>query len=272
LRIDLSDKYVLPGLLDAHVHLTGDSQVHGYRRLTRSVPRQAITGVRNAKRTLDAGFTTVRNLGAAGYADIALRDAINDGDVPGPRILASGPSLGITGGHCDNNLLPSEYGAKGDGVADGPWALRQKVRENKKYGADLIKFCATGGVLSKGTKVGAQQFAFVEMKAIVDEAHLAGMKVAAHAHGARGIETAIKAGVDSIEHSSFITDEGIRMAKEKGVYLSMDIYNSDYILTEGKKAGILEESLAKERRVGKIQRESFRLGNDAAAVHSGRDD
>ncbi len=278
--IDLSDKYVLPGLLDAHVHLTGDSQVHGYRRLTRSVPRQAITGVRNAKRTLDAGFTTVRNLGAAGYADIALRDAINDGDVPGPRILASGPSLGITGGHCDNNLLPSEYGAKGDGVADGPWALRQKVRENKKYGADLIKFCATGGVLSKGTKVGAQQFAFEEMKAIVDEAHLAGMKVAAHAHGARGIETAIKAGVDSIEHSSFITDEGIRMAKEKGVYLSMDIYNSDYILTEGKKAGILEESLAKERRVGKIQRESFRravkagvkmgLGSDAAVYPHGQ--
>ncbi len=278
--IDLSGKYVLPGLLDSHVHLTGDSKVHGYKRLTRSVPRQAITGVRNAKRTLDAGFTTVRNLGASGYADIALRDAIDDGDVPGPRILASGPSLGITGGHCDNNLLPAEYQAKGDGVADGPWALRAKVRENKKYGANLIKFCATGGVLSKGTDVGAQQFSFEEMKAIVEEAHLAGMKVAAHAHGAKGIETAIKAGVDSIEHSSFITDAGIRMAKDKGVYLSMDVYNSDYILSEGKKAGMLEESLDKERVVGKIQRESFRravkagakmaFGSDAAVYPHGQ--
>ncbi len=263
--IDLSDKFVLPGLLDAHVHLTGDSKVHGYKRLTRSVPRQAITGVRNAKRTLDAGFTTVRNLGAAGYADIALRDAIDDGDVPGPRILAAGPSLGITGGHCDNNLLPSEYGAKADGVADGPWALRAKVRENKKYGANVIKFCATGGVLSKGTDVGAQQFSFEEMQAIVDEAHLAGMKVAAHAHGAQGIETAIKAGVDSIEHSSFISDKGIKDAKREGVYLSMDVYNSDYILSEGEKAGMLKESLDKERRVGKIQRESFRRAVQAGA-------
>ena len=263
--IDLSGKYVLPGLLDAHVHLTGDSQVHGYKRLTRSVPRQAITGVRNAKRTINAGFTTVRNLGAGGYADIALRDAINDGDVPGPRILASGPSLGITGGHCDNNLLPSEFGVKADGVADGPWALRAKVRENKKYGANLIKFCATGGVLSKGTDVGAQQFAFEEMKAIVDEAHLAGMKVAAHAHGAKGIETAIKAGVDSIEHSSFITDAGIAAAKRGGVYLSMDIYNSDYILSEGEAAGMLAESLDKERVVGKIQRESFQRAVNAGA-------
>lgn len=278
--IDLSDKYILPGLLDSHVHLTGDSKVHGYKRLTRSVPRQAITGVRNAKRTLDAGFTTVRNLGAAGYADIALRDAINDGDVVGPRILASGPSLGITGGHCDNNLLPAEYNVKADGVADGPWALRAKVRENKKYGADLIKFCATGGVLSKGTDVGAQQFSFEEMKAIVDEAHLAGMKVAAHAHGAKGIETAIKAGVDSIEHSSFITDVSIRQAKAKGVYLSMDVYNSDYILSEGEKAGMLEESLNKERVVGKIQRESFKravksgakmaFGSDAAVYPHGQ--
>ena len=278
--IDLSDKYVMPGLLDAHVHLTGDSKVHGYKRLTRSIPRQAITGVRNASRTLQAGFTTVRNLGAAGYADIALRDAINDGDVPGPRILAAGPSLGITGGHCDNNLLPAEYKVKSDGVADGPWALRTKVRENKKYGANLIKFCATGGVLSKGTDVGAQQFSFEEMKAIVDEAHLAGMKVAAHAHGAKGIETAIRADVDSIEHSSFITDEGIAAAKRKGVYLSMDVYNSDYILSEGEKAGMLEESLAKERVVGKIQRESFQravksgakmaFGSDAAVYPHGQ--
>lgn len=278
--IDLSKKYVLPGLLDAHVHLTGDASVHGYKRLTRSVPRQAITGVRNASRTLDAGFTTVRNVGASGYADIALRDAINDGDVPGPRIVAAGPSLGITGGHCDNNLLPAEYGAQGDGVADGPWAVRTKVRENKKYGADVIKFCATGGVLSKGTSVGAQQYTLEEMTAIVEEAHLAGMKVAAHAHGAAGIETAIRAGVDSVEHSSFITSTGIRLAKENGTYLSMDVYVSDYILAEGEKVGILPESLDKERQVGRIQRENFQkaveagvnmaFGTDAAVYPHGQ--
>ena len=278
--IDLSDKYVLPGLSDAHVHLTGDASVHGYKRLTRSVPRQAITGVRNAKRTLDAGFTTVRNVGAAGYADIALRDAINAGDVIGPRMIAAGPSLGITGGHCDNNLLPSEYGAKGDGVADGPWAVRQKVRENKKYGADVIKFCATGGVLSKGTKIGAQQYTLEEMKSIVDEAHMAGLKVAAHAHGAVGIATAIRAGVDSIEHASYITPTAIRLARENGTYLSMDVYVSDFILSEGEAAGILEESLAKERIVGKIQRENFKkavssganmaFGTDAAVYPHGQ--
>ncbi len=263
--IDLSDKYVLPGLLDAHVHLTGDASIHGYKRLTRSVPRQAITGVRNAERTLNAGFTTVRNVGASGYADIALRDAIYDGDVPGPRIIAAGPSLGITGGHCDNNLLPAEYEAKGDGVADGPWAVRAKVRENKKYGADVIKFCATGGVLSKGTAVGAQQYTLEEMTAIVEEAHLAGMKVAAHAHGAEGIETAIRAGVDSVEHASFISSTGIRLAIDNGTYLSMDIYVSDYILSEGEKVGILEESLEKERKVGRTQRENFRRAVQAGA-------
>jgi len=255
--IDLSDMTILPGLSDSHVHLTGSADVHGYKRLTVSTPRAAITGVRNARRTLMAGFTTVRNLGAPGFTDVALMEAIDDEDVPGPRILPAGRSIGITGGHCDSNLLPYEYQDKAGGVADGPWAVRAKVRENKKYGAKLIKFCATGGVLSKGTKVGAQQFSFEEMKAIVDEARLLGLKVAAHAHGTEGIDTAIKAGVDSIEHSSFISDDGIVAAKEKGVFLSMDVYNSDYILSEGEKAGILEESLAKERVVGKKQRQRF---------------
>jgi len=263
--IDLSDHTVLPGLSDSHVHLTGDANTHGYKRLTVSTPRAAITGVRNARRTLMAGFTTVRNLGAPGFTDVALMEAINDGDVPGPRIIAAGRSLGITGGHCDNNLLPYEYEATAGGVADGPWGVRQKVRENKKYGATVIKFCATGGVLSKGTKVGAQQFSFDEMKAIVDEAHMLGLKVAAHAHGTDGINTAIKAGVDSIEHSSFISDAGIAAAKRQGTYLSMDVYNSDYILSEGAKAGILEESLAKERVVGKKQRQRFQAAVKAGA-------
>lgn len=262
--IDLSDMTVLPGLSDSHVHLTSDADVHGYKRLAVSTPRSAITGVVNAEKTLMAGFTTVRNLGAPGFTDIALMEAITDGDIPGPNMIPAGHSIGITGGHCDNNLLPFEYKAEGGGVADGPWAVRAKVRENNKYGAKVIKFCGTGGVLSKGTKIGAQQFSFEEMKAIVDEANLLGLKVAVHAHGAEGIETAIRAGVDSVEHASLISDEGLRMAKRKGTYLSMDIYVSDYILSEGEAAGILEESLAKERIVGKAQRERFQ-----AAVRAG---
>lgn len=255
--IDLQGYTLIPGLFDMHVHLTGDAKIHGYKRLQVTAPRAAITGVRNARRTLNAGFTSVRNLGALGYSDIALRDAINAGDVPGPRVFASGPALSITGGHCDNNLLNHEFNSKARGVADGPWAAIAKVRENIKYGADVIKVCATGGVLSKGTKVGAQQYTREEMAAIVNEAHRRGLIVAAHAHGTEGIKAAIKAGVDSIEHASFLDDETIALAKDKGTHLSMDIYTTEYILGEGEKAGILQESLDKERKVGGIQRDSF---------------
>ena len=261
--IDLSQSTVMPGLLDSHVHLVG-SPLWGYKSLSMSVGRETIYGVANAKKTLMAGFTTVRNLGAPAYADVALRDAINAGDVPGPRMLVSGPPLSITGGHCDNNLLPPRYRDVAEGVADGPWAVRAKVRQNIKYGADVIKFCATGGVFSKGTKVGAQQFSLEEMKAIVDEAHMAGLKVAAHAHGTRGIISAIRAGTDSIEHVSYLDDEGIRLAKKMGSIFSMDIYNDDYILQEGEKVGMTKESLTKERALGLRQRQSFR-----AAVRAG---
>lgn len=262
--IDLSDMTVLPGLSDSHVHLTADASVHGLRGLVRSTPRAAITGVRNAKRTLEAGFTTVRNLGAPGFTDVDLMDAINDGDVPGPRVIPAGRSIGITGGHCDSNRLPFEFAQTAGGVADGPWAVRAKVRENKKFGAQMIKFCGMGGVLSEGTDIGAQQFTAEEMEAIVDEAHALGMKVAVHAHGERGINTAIRAGVDSVEHSSLISDEDINLALQNGTTLSMDVYVSDYILTEGAAAGISEESLAKERQVGGAQRERFQ-----AAVKAG---
>jgi len=262
--IDLSAYTVLPGLSDSHVHLTADARVHGYKQLTISTPRAAITGVVNAKLTLMAGFTTIRNLGAPGFADVDLMHAIEDGDIAGPRVIPAGRSIGITGGHCDNNLLPYEFHETAGGVADGPWAVRAKVRENNKYGAKVIKFCGTGGVLSKGTKIGAQQFSFEEMKAIVDEAHLLGLKVAVHAHGEDGINTAIRAGVDSVEPASFISDAGIKAAKKKGTYLSMDVYVSDYILSEGEAVGILAESLDKERLVGKKQRERFQ-----AAVKAG---
>ncbi|MCA0901265.1 Xaa-Pro dipeptidase [Microbulbifer agarilyticus] len=278
--IRLPGTTLVPGLMDMHVHLTGDAHTHGYRRLAVSSVRSALTGAKNARISLDKGFTTMRNLGAGGYADVALRDAINDGDIPGPRLFVSGPSIGITGGHCDNNLLPVEYDAVGGGVADGPWAVRAKVRENLKYGADLIKLCATGGVMSKGTEPGAQQLALEEMQAAVTEAHNRGTTVAAHAHGTAGIKAAIRAGVDSVEHASFLDKEAIRLAKKHGTVLSMDIYVTEYILSEGEKAGILPESLEKERRVGGKQRESFRyaveegvkmvFGSDAAVYPHGQ--
>ncbi|WP_166376637.1 amidohydrolase family protein [Pseudoalteromonas sp. Z9A4] len=256
-HIALPELTLMPGLMDMHVHLTSDPTVPRSERLGQSVPRMAIKAAHFAKKTLEAGFTTVRNVGAEGYSVIAVRDGINAGDIVGPRIWAAGPSLGITGGHCDNNRLPPELKYTSSGVADGPWAARIKVRENIKYGANAIKFCATGGVFSKGTKVGAQQYSFEEMKAIVDEAHMRDLPVAAHAHGTSGIKTAIKAGVDSVEHASFLDDEAIALAKEHGTWLSMDIYNTEYTLTYGEQNGVDEENLNKERQVSKRQRDSF---------------
>jgi len=255
---DLPNATCMPGLIDVHDHLTSDPKDSGYSSLGISIPRSALTGAKNARATLLAGFTTVRNVGADGYADVALRDAINEGDVDGPRMLVSGPALGITGGHCDNNLLAPEFKYKSDAVADGPWAARAKVREVIKYGADLIKICASGGVLSKGDSPGAPQYTLEEIKAIVEEAHKLGRKVAAHAHGTQSIKDAINAGIDSVEHVSLIDEEGIRLAKQHGTFLVFDIYNDDFILQEGAKNGMLPESIEKERKIGKVQRENFR--------------
>ncbi len=263
--VDLGGATLLPGLVEMHDHLTGSPENHGYQSLAYSTAREAIDGVANAEKTLLAGFTTVRNVGAGGFADVALRDAIASGEIPGPRLVVSGPALGITGGHCDSNLLPADFHYKREGVADGPWEARAKVREVVKYGADVIKICASGGVLSKGDLPGTPQYTPEEMKAIVEEAHRLGRRVAAHAHGAQSIKEAIQAGVDSVEHASLIDDDGVRLAKERGVYLVMDIYNDDYILKEGLKVGMLPESIEKEKQLGQLQRDNFRRAFQAGA-------
>jgi len=256
--LNLNGKTLVPGLFDMHVHLIGNKMLKGAARVGESDQVALLAGVANARAMLMAGVTTVRSLGSSSYGDIALRDGVEAGYVIGPRIFASGPSIGITGGHCDSNWMPRERAIKNAGVADGPWEVAAKVRENIKFGSDVIKFCATGGVMSKGTKVGVQQYTLEEMQVLVSEAHRRGLIVAAHAHGTSGIKDAIRAGVDSVEHASFIDDEGIDLALENGTYLSMDIYVTEYILGQGIADGIPEENIEKERTVGKIQRENFR--------------
>ena len=246
--IDLPNATVLPGLIDAHTHLTMDPKF-GYEQLGISVPRETLTGAKNARVTLQAGFTTVRNVAADGYSDVALRDAINAGDVPGPRMLVSGPPLGITGGHADNNLLPFAFHAKGEGICDSPWACRAQVRENIKYGVDLIKIMASGGVLSKGDDPQASQFTLEEMKAIVDESHRLGRRVAAHAHGAQAILWASEAGVDSIEHGSYIDDAGIAEMKKNGTYLVPTLYLGDWFLENSERNHVPDFLLVKAKAV-----------------------
>jgi len=261
--IDLPDGTLLPGLIDMHTHLTFDLASLGYQGLSISTAREALHGARNAKRTLEAGFTTVRNVGAKDYADIALRDAINDGDVIGPRMVASGPALGITGGHCDENLLPPAFHLQGDGVADGVEAVQHKVREVIKYGADVIKICATGGVLSKGDDPNASQFTLEEMKAIVADAHRLGRKVAAHAHGAEGVRWASEAGVDSIEHGHLMDDAAVATLKKNGTYLVPTLFLGEYMEKNMEHSDMPEYSKQKMRDVAAAMQKNVKKAFDA---------
>jgi imidazolonepropionase-like amidohydrolase len=262
-HVDLPGITLLPGLIDMHVHLTSDPKFSGYRYLEFTDNFWTVVGVANAKRTLEAGFTTVRNVGSANYDDVALKQAIQQGYIPGPRIVPATYAIGATGGHCDDTEFPPSIKTPQTAVADGPEAIRAMVRKLRKYGAEVIKFCGTGGVLSKTDAVGAQQLDLGEMKALVNEAHMLGLRVAVHAHGTDGIKDAIRAGVDTIEHASLADEEAFTLAKQHGTYFDMDVYNDDYILAEGAKNGLFEESLAKERMIGRKQRETFKAATKA---------
>jgi imidazolonepropionase-like amidohydrolase len=274
--VDLGGMTVMPGLIDVHTHLTGNPDFDPYRSLLGTDAREAINGVVNARTTLLAGITSVRNVGAGGYVDVDLRDAINAGQIPGPHMLVSGPPLGITGGHCDDNLLPFEYHRVGDGVADGIAEVQHKVRQNIKYGSDLIKICATGGVLSKGDDPQAAQYTLEEMQAIVADAHRLGRKVAAHAHGAQGILWAALAGVDSIEHGSYIDDEAIAEMKKRGTYLVPTLYLEDWMIEKGHLPPFYEQKMKDVSAVakGNIRRAmqagvKIAMGTDAAVYPHG---
>jgi len=257
-HIDLGARTLLPGLIDMHVHLTIDPTLGGYQGLEYTDNFWTVVGVVNARRTLRAGFTTVRNLGSAGFDDVALKQAIEAGYIDGPRIVPATFAIGATGGHCDGGGLPPSVTVLNPGAADGPDAIRAAVRKLRKFGAEVIKFCGTGGVMSKGTTLGEQQYSQEEMQALVEEAHRLGMKVAVHAHGSSGINAAIRAGTDTIEHASLADAESFELARAQGTWFSMDIYGSDYILAEGENNGLFAESLQKERQVGRKQRETFR--------------
>jgi imidazolonepropionase-like amidohydrolase len=264
-HIDLGEKTLLPGFIDMHVHLDSPADIGGYRGLEFTDSFWGMTAVGNARAMLDAGFTTVRNVGSDNRNDIGLKQAIDNGYAVGPRIVPAGYAIGATGGHCDSTFLPPSLEKPQEGIADSDDGLRYEVRRQRKYGAEVIKVCATGGVFSRNTEPGQQQLSEGELRVIAEEAHQWGLRVAAHAHGAEGIKAAIKAGVDTIEHVSLVDDEGIKLAaaRARPVWFSMDIFNTEYTQAEGAKNGVLEDNLRKDREVAQIQRDNFRKAHKA---------
>ena len=262
-RVDLPGMTLLPGFIDMHTHITGDPRFSGYKGLEFTDNFWTVVGVANAKKTVEAGFTTIRNVGSANFDDVAIKQGIDNGYIPGPRIVPATYAIGATGGHCDSTEFPPSITVPSPAVADGPEAIRATVRKLRKYGAEVIKFCGTGGVLSKTDTAGSQQYSLEEMKALVDEAHMLGLRVAVHAHGTAGIKDAIRAGADTIEHCSLADAEAFALAKQHGTYFSMDIYDDDYIMAEGEKNGTFKESLEKERFIGLKQRQTFQAAHKA---------
>lgn len=260
--IDLRQATVLPGLIDSHTHITGEGTEDAIvRAVTLSPLDAAVRSTAYARRTLEAGFTSIRNVGDEGGADVALKNAIAAGLVPGPRIWSARSTLSITGGHGDSGGLRPDLGADGtwrDGIVDSAEEIAKSVRYQHKYGADLIKFTATGGVLSIGDSGDLQQFSDTDMKAIVDAARMLGMKVAAHAHGKRGIEAAIRAGVDSIEHGTYADGETHALFKKHGTYLVPTIIAGKTVAEMAAKPGALHPSVReKAARIGPLMQDAF---------------
>ena len=261
--IDLSSSTVLPGLIDCHTHLVADARdLEPLAELRKTAAQVAFESVPNARATLMAGFTTVRDVGTyRAFVDLALRDAIARGDILGPRVYGAGAYVTVTGGAGALNGLAPDVQLPRDlrlGVADGPYQVRQRIREIVSQGADLIKILATGAVLTHRSDPGAEEFTLEELSAAVDEARKHGLRVAAHAHGAAGIKNAVRAGAASIEHGTLIDDEGIALMRERGTYLVADIYNDEYLTGEAARQGLPKDFLEKERKLGQTQRDNFR--------------